>query len=195
MNTYKETTIDARTLQCPRPLIMAKQELTAMEQGELTVLVDNATAVANLQAFAETSGFAVRTEQLEGHYAVSIGKTAGCELASAAAVANVVALISSDHFGSGDEQFSKTLMRNYIFALTEVEAKPATMLFVNSGAFFTCEGSPVLDSLQALAEAGVEILTCGACVDFYSLKLVVGQVTNMYVIAEKLLAAGQVVRV
>jgi sulfur relay (sulfurtransferase) complex TusBCD TusD component (DsrE family) len=43
---------------------------------------------------------------------------------------------------------------------------------------------------------GVEILTCGTCLDYYGLKdkLQVGSVTNMYVIVEKLEAAGKVIR-
>ena len=57
-----------------------------------------------------------------------------------------------------------------------------------------CEGSPMLDDLKALEAEGVEILTCGTCLNFYGLteKLAVGGVTNMYVIAEKMLNAGNV---
>ena len=42
----------------------------------------------------------------------------------------------------------------------------------------------------------MEILTCGTCLKFYGLedKLAVGDVTNMYVIVEKQLNAGVVVR-
>ena len=49
---------------------------------------------------------------------------------------------------------------------------------------------------QALEAEGVEILTCGTCLNFYGLteKLAVGGVTNMYVIAEKMLNAGNVVK-
>jgi peroxiredoxin family protein len=51
----------------------------------------------------------------------------------------------------------------------------------------TTEGSDVIDILKQLEEKGVEILSCGTCLDFYNLKdkLSVGRVTNMYEIAEK----------
>lgn len=70
------------------------------------------------------------------------------------------------------------------------------MLFYNGGAALTCEGSPMLGDLRALEAEGVEILTCGTCLNFYGLteRLAVGGVTNMYVIAEKLLHAGNVVK-
>ena len=72
----------------------------------------------------------------------------------------------------------------------------ATMLFYNGGAKLTVEGSPVLDDLKGLAEQGVEILTCGTCLDHYGIKdqLAVGEVTNMYVIVEKMEQAVRVVR-
>jgi hypothetical protein len=61
-------------------------------------------------------------------------------------------------------------------------------MFINRGAFLTAEGSSVLDSLKILEAEGVEILTCGACINFFSLNTSpeVGSVTNMYVLVEKL---------
>ena len=43
---------------------------------------------------------------------------------------------------------------------------------------------------------GVEILTCGTCLNFYGLtdKLAVGGVTNRYTIVEKLASAGKVIK-
>ena len=45
-------------------------------------------------------------------------------------------------------------------------------------------------------EKGTRVLVCGTCLNFYGLteKLAVGGVTNMYVIAEKMLNAGNVVK-
>jgi len=59
----------------------------------------------------------------------------------------------------------------------------------------TVEGSLVLEDLQALEQRDVEILACGTCLGHFGLKdkIVVGQVSNMYSIAEALLAAGSVV--
>ena len=49
---------------------------------------------------------------------------------------------------------------------------------------------------MSLEAQGVEILTCGTCLNFYGLgeKLKVGGVTNMYDIVEKLSSADLVVR-
>ena len=52
------------------------------------------------------------------------------------------------------------------------------------------------EGLRTLAEQGVELLTCGTCLNFYGLtdKLAVGGVTNMYEIVEKQMKATLVVR-
>ena len=57
-------------------------------------------------------------------------------------------------------------------------------------------GSASLDDLKALAEAGVEIMSCGTCLNHYGLadQLGVGEVTNMYVIVEKQANARGIIR-
>lgn len=109
---------------------------------------------------------------------------------------NTVVVISSDKMGEGDEELGKILMKGFLYALAGGDELPAAMLFYNGGAAFTCEESPVLDDLKSLEAQGVEILTCGTCLNHYGLtdKLKVGEVTNMYVIAEKMTKADRIVK-
>jgi peroxiredoxin family protein len=62
---------------------------------------------------------------------------------------------------------------------------------MNSGVFLTTEGSEVLEILQGLSQEGVQILSCGTCLDFYGIKdkLAVGEITNMYTAVEMLSSA------
>lgn len=108
----------------------------------------------------------------------------------------VVVVIASDQMGEGDEVLGRLLMRGFLFALTQQEVLPATILFYNGGAKLTCEGSEVLEDLRTLEAQGVEILTCGTCLDHYGLtdQRKVGGITNMYVIAEKMMQAGRIVK-
>ena len=66
----------------------------------------------------------------------------------------------------------------------------------NGGAKLTTEGSVSVEDLKNMEAQGVEILTCGTCLNFYGLtdKLAVGGVTNMYTIVEKLASAGKVIK-
>lgn len=87
-------------------------------------------------------------------------------------------------------------MKGFIFALTQQDFLPSTILFYNGGAKLTCEEALTLEDLRSLEAQGVEILTCGTCLNHYGLteKLSVGGVTNMYAIVEKMMQAEQVVR-
>ncbi|MDO5044095.1 MAG: sulfurtransferase-like selenium metabolism protein YedF [Coriobacteriia bacterium] len=109
---------------------------------------------------------------------------------------NVVAVFPSEEMGAGDPKLGKTLAKNFIYALAQQENPPQVMLFYNSGARLTCEGSPALEDLKGLADRGVEIFTCGTCLDFYELtdKLAVGERGNMQGIARYMVEADHVVQ-
>ena len=98
--------------------------------------------------------------------------------------------------GTGAEELGKTLLKAFVFSLTQQDKLPKTILFYNGGASLTCEGSPMLEDLKALEAEGVEILTCGTCLKHYGLmeKLMVGKVTDMYTIAERMTGADKVIR-
>jgi selenium metabolism protein YedF len=107
-----------------------------------------------------------------------------------------VVVISSDQMGEGSAELGKTLLKGFVYALSQQDTLPATMLFYNGGAHLTCTGSPALEDLKQMEAQGVEIMTCGTCLNHYGLaeQLQVGSVTNMYVIAEKLTGADLVIK-
>ena len=102
---------------------------------------------------------------------------------------------ASDRIGQGNDELGALLMKGFIYALAEGENKPVRMIFMNSGVNLTVEGSIHLENLRRLQDEGVEILSCGTCLDFYGLKgkLAVGRVSNMYEIVS-LLSSGRVLR-
>ena len=196
--------IDARGQQCPIPLVRTKQALGAVTVGETVVtLVDNDVAVTNVSNLAKSLKFPVESEKRgENDYAITIQKTeemaAGAQEGTScmSVEPNRVVAVGCQYMGTGDDELGAILMKGFIFALTQQDVLPQTMLFYNSGAFLTCEGSESLEDLKKLEEAGVEILTCGTCLNHYEMadKLAVGQVTNLYVTAEKQLNATVIVR-
>jgi selenium metabolism protein YedF len=103
-------------------------------------------------------------------------------------------VIASDTLGRGDDELGALLMKNFIYSLARTEAKPRTVGFMNGGVRLTCEGSPSLDDLVLLVQAGVKVRSCGTCLDFLGLKdkLAVGEVGTMPDTAA-LLAAGDAV--
>ena len=189
--------IDARGLACPQPVVLTKRALG--EAKTITTIVDNAVAMKNVSRMAEKSGYAAKTERrADGFYVhLTKGEAQPTVVGHAEpATGPLVLAITSDQMGSGPEELGGILARAFFHTLGEVEPLPDTIIFYNSGAKLAAEGSPVLDDLVALEAQGVQILVCGTCLGYFELKdkLGVGEVSNMYTIAETMLGAGNFVR-
>ncbi len=106
-----------------------------------------------------------------------------------------IVVLRSSRMGEGNDELGAVLMKGFIYALTELEELPETILLYNGGAQLSCQGSDSLEDLKTLEAQGVEILTCGTCLNYYGLsdQLAVGTVTNMYVIAETMTKADTII--
>lgn len=108
-----------------------------------------------------------------------------------------VILIGDDSLGVGDRELGKMLMKAFLNTLFDGEPRPAKLIFINNGVKLTTERSQVLDAIKALEEKGVDILSCGTCLDYYGLrdKLKAGRITKMTDTVNSLLSASKVIRV
>ncbi len=196
---------------CPIPVVKTKKAIEQLGgSGVVETLVDNEIAVQNLTKMANQKGYKVSSKKLsEKQYQVvmEIGEGAADEQAAQTteevpvtcapdARENTVVVISSATMGEGDPELGKILIKGFIYALTQLDTLPKTMLFYNGGAHLTCEESASLEDLKSLEAQGVQILTCGTCLNHYGLteKLQVGEVTNMYVIAETMAGATKIIK-
>lgn len=173
---------------------------------EIEILVDNETAVNNLSRLANKTGCTFISEKLkEKKYQVKMTvqtEQSGEPVSEEEFVCETphkkvtVAVISSNVMGNGDDDLGKILIKGFIYALSQLETQPDTILFYNGGAKLTTEGSESLEDLKQMEADGVEILTCGTCLKHYGLmdKLMVGKVTDMYTIAERMTGADKVIR-
>jgi selenium metabolism protein YedF len=194
---------------CPIPVVKTKKAMQAMSEPDtLEVLVDNEIAVQNVTKMAKSSGGDVSSEKIgEKEFRVVIKMSQVMtelkaqekeseEVCMPDRRKDTVVVISSDRMGSGNDELGKVLLKGFIFATTQLDELPRTMLFYNGGARLTSEGSDSLEDLKNLEAQGVEIMTCGTCLDYYGLKekLQVGSVTNMYSIVETMNNAAKVIR-
>lgn len=195
---------------CPIPVVKTKNAIKELnDPGTVEVLVDNEIAVQNLTKMAVQKGYEIQSQKLEEQkYQVimTVGEGGeGMEKQEDTAEETVcipdsrnhkIVVISSGRMGEGNDELGEVLMKGFIYALTQQDELPETILFYNGGAPFTCEGSPALEDLKQLEAQGVEILTCGTCLNYYGLseKLKIGDVTNMYVITEKMMQADSIIK-
>lgn len=198
-------TVNAMGDNCPIPVIKTKKAMQALTGPEtIEVLVDNEIAVQNVTKMAASAGGQVSSEKVgDAEYKVTIqmegapkAEAQEEEICMPDARSNTVVVISSDRMGSGNDELGKVLIKGFIFAVTQLDTLPKTMLFYNGGATLTTEGSDSLADLKSLEAQGVEIMTCGTCLDYYGLKekLAVGSVTNMYSIVETMAKAGKIIK-
>lgn len=209
-----ELVLDVRGKACPLPVVETRRVLLNMPAQGVRVIVDNAAAVENVSRLAASLGRSVAVnEAAPGEFHLRItggGPATGAGAAGSDAQASPradvpcgcssgcgnVALIAGAEFGAGEPELGATLMRMFIFTLKEVEPPPSAVVFVNSGVRLATEGSPALDDLHELAGRGIEVLSCGTCLDYYGLKelLRVGSVTNMFRIVTLLSTADRILR-
>lgn len=199
-------TVNAMGEQCPIPVVKTKKVLDSIQgDAEITVLVDNETAVQNLTRMGKHAGAEVLSEKKSDKEFHVVIRVKDFQPASGAqeeiscipdAKGDFVIAVDTATMGRGNDELGKALMKGFLFAVTQLDTLPKTMLFYNGGATLTTEGSDSLEDLRSLEAQGVKIKTCGTCLNYYGLteKLQVGEVTNMYDIVETMTKAFKVVK-
>ena len=200
--------IDVRDLACPGPVLKLRDLFEAGER-EIAMHVADELCRSNVTRFAASRNAQVDVEDPgDGTFVVRINATedstssrAGEEafMASEAPVTEAgprVVQITAGTMGSGDDELGALLLRSFLKTQAELEQKPDAILFYNDGVKLCCEGSYLVDDLRGLEAAGVEIIACGTCLNFFELadQLRVGRVTDMLEIAGRLADAGSIVR-
>jgi selenium metabolism protein YedF len=198
--------LDCRKQGCPQPIIDTKKALEA-GNDEIRVIVDSIVSRDNVRRFASSQGHKVEIKDAGGglyYLDITRNPEAAKKTGTAAASATVssltgglVVFITSDKLGVGDERLGSILIKAFLNTLHDSEPKPKTIIFINNGVKLSTEGSEVLDSLEALTEDGVEIVSCGTCLNYYGIvdKLKYGIAGNMYDIVNILLEAGKVIKI
>jgi selenium metabolism protein YedF len=194
------TTVDARGLACPQPVIETRKAMQAADH--IVTVVDSETSLTNVSRMAEKAGWHVSVVAEGDEFHIEMSKDdqtpapdIQTESQAEAVSGPLVLVIQSDKMGRGDSELGDILIRGFFHTLGEVEPVPRTIIFFNTGVKLACQGSPVLEDLESLEDRGVQMLVCGTCLNYFGLtdELAAGQVSNMYDIAETMLNAGKVV--
>ena len=191
--------IDARGKACPQPVILAKKEIDGGCR-DLTVLVDNKTAVENLTRLGNSAGMTVTTgETAQGLFIrlTGEGKIVEEPVIACPTTGNGYAVfIGKDVVGAGDRELGYNLMKMALYTLAQGDSVPAHVLFMNDGVKLPAgEEQQVIDSLMTLIQKGSLVLVCGTCLNYYGIadRLKAGTVSNMYDIMSAMQRADKVI--
>lgn len=173
---------------------MTKKALDSREVTEVMAIVDNRTALENISRLVKTMNLTSMVEEQDGSFFISITKEEGQPDKESLSGSTVV-LVKSNVLGQGDDNLGSILMNSLMYTLTQMDGEIKCLMFLNSGVLLTTSGSPFIEHIRQLERNGVEVLSCGTCLDFYGLteKLEVGKVGNMYAITEEMLHASKAI--
>lgn len=187
--------IDARELDCPKPVVKTKKAIE--EHGDVEVLVDNKVAAENVRKLGIKMGAKVtKVKESNENYKLVITDFKKAEKKRDVNRKKKIIFVKSNLLGKGEAKLGDILIRGFINTLKEIEPLPDKIIFINSGVKLTCENEEIIKSLKKLEKSGVTVLSCGTCLDYYGLKekLQVGNISNMYEIVDSL-NQGEVVEI
>jgi selenium metabolism protein YedF len=202
-----EKILDARGYGCPTPVLITKEAITEDNVSLLKVIVDNQAACENVARYARSVGAEVTIETKAADeivIAISLpdrqpDEPANTEPATTACAptSQIIILIATDKLGQGSDELGNYLMLTYIRTLAEVVPRPTALIFMNGGVRLSVEGSEVIEELNLMANSGIEVLSCGTCLDHFGIKdkLAAGKISNMFEIATLLNSADRVVSI
>ncbi len=194
--------LDYSQHKCPYPVVETRKQMLTNPGQSIEVIVGDQAGRDNISRLAEKMGYQASAETTGSGFRVNLSpgeqadnQTQEKTVTSTPATGKTVIYCGSDRMGDGDEEFGRVLMRNFLTTLLEMDPLPDMILFVNSGINLTTAGSDVLEALKQLESRGVDLASCGLCLDYYRKKeqLQVGRVTNMFEMVEVQNQAGRVI--
>jgi selenium metabolism protein YedF len=105
-----------------------------------------------------------------------------------------VVVVNGETMGRGDDGLGAKLLASFLGTAATVDPKPDAIVFYNAAVKLLGPASRSLDPLRQLDAAGVDLLACVTCLEFYGLtqQIQVGRVSNMREIVQRTMEAGKV---
>ena len=186
--------IDARGQGCPKPVMMAEEALSKIQEGIVEIIVDNEDSALNVAGYAAQNALFAETKQEGRDWQVKIVKGYVCKPNADRGLLNaelkkekksLLLVIGSDIMGR-EEELGKTLMTAFFETMKVYKQLPHTMFFLNTGVYLTTVNAEICGLLKAMEQIGVEIYSCGTCLAKYNLEseLKVGHRGTMNIVVE-----------
>ena len=208
--------VDCSNLACPEPVLRCRTICKDNpDLQSLVIVVDNPAAKENVTRFLNSQLYEVQVKLEEGKWTIQADRQIKPLAPSGQAnkddnVAtgyqkqpaeqsrhlSTVVLLTSEFIGQGDDTLGGKLMLNFLNTLPELGQELWRIIMLNAGVRLAAQDHPAMPKLQALEAAGVEILVCGTCLEYFGIldKKQVGQTTNMLDVVTSLQLAAKIIR-
>lgn len=195
MRMTRHSMVDARGLECPKPVIMTRDEVED-GTGSIEVLVDNGDALKNVTRFLRSAGYSVQYPEGEAGMEIHAFRE---ELPSFAlnperhgrstSGRKYSILILSDMLGAKSDGLGELLMKSFLDALLSLKPLPGIIALMSGGVMLALPESPCSETLRCLSFDGVRVLVCGTSAKHFDVaeRIVIGDVSSVFEITEKVL--------
>ena len=184
--------IDARKLDCPKPVLLVKSEA---DKGttEIRACVDNEVAAGNVTRFMQSRGYSVTREDAQGAIYITGLKKSAAPVAEKKDMPHSAYLFTSNRIGAESDGLGDVLMKAFLGTLTKTGNQPAVIALMNEGVKMALPDASTLDTLKEIEAAGTKILICGTCTNHFGVtdKIHVGSISNMFEISEAVFGADK----
>ncbi|MDI1472510.1 MAG: sulfurtransferase-like selenium metabolism protein YedF [Thermodesulfovibrio sp.] len=163
--------VDARGLGCPKPIILAEEVLSKINEGIITVLVDSEVSRDNLKRYAERFGYYYEIDQEDSFWKVKIVKGYTCSIPTTENKPSkkLLLIISSDIIGR-DEKLGRILMKAFLETMIAIKQLPDVIFLMNTAVKLTTIDEEFVELFKKIESMGTEIFTCGTCLKYYNLE-------------------------
>ena len=165
--------VDARGQGCPKPVMMADEALSKLQEGIVDVIVDNEEASLNLRGYAAQNGLVAEQSREGRDWKVKIVKGYTCAIpvkeASVPQRKSLLLVVGTDVLGK-EEELGKVLMKGFFETMKVYKQFPHTLFFLNAGVRLTTMNAETVPLLKEIDALGVEIYSCGTCLKHYGIE-------------------------
>lgn len=185
--------IDCRNLECPKPVLQTRDALKSLKIGQnLEILLNETAAIENVKRFLQTNNLEIQISTNGDETIIKTIKMGDLKDENAEnycdiSVSNSKKILFLNEESCGSGAVGKVLLANFLKSILNLENKPKMVICVNNAVFMTTNRAhESFAALKMLEENGIEILSCGSCLEAYKLvdKLAIGRITNAFEIMD-----------
>jgi len=188
---------------CPLPLINTRKAILKHPNEMLVISIDNGTSCDNLKSYLTDNGIEFSISQKGNVFTITTGSNISIApmkdpepYCSSLNESGYIVVLDGNEMGKGSVELGTILLKGFLTALSESDTLPIEIICYNGGVQLASSKSMFCDYLKNLVDKGVKVKLCGTCVDFYNIKdmLVVGEISNMYYILNRLNSKFKIVK-